>query len=85
MMRYHHDVRTTVDLDDDILAAARSLARAQGRSMGAVLSALARRGLADDTQITAPTGGFPVFDVPAGGRPITSEMVRAAQDEVAEA
>ena len=77
-------MRTTVDLDDDVLAAVRSLARAQGRSMGAVLSALARRGLADRTKIaedTSGSGGFPVFDVPSGGRPITSEMVREIQDD----
>jgi hypothetical protein len=71
-------VRITIDLDDDVLAAARSLAKAQGRSVCVVLSTLARRRLADRTQVIASTGRFPVFDAPAGGRPITSETVRDA-------
>jgi hypothetical protein len=74
-------MRTTVDVDDDVLTAARSLARAQGRSIGAVLSDLARRGLSDSLEVRGDDD-FPVFAVPADGRPITSEMVRAAQDDV---
>lgn len=74
-------MRTTVDLDDDVLAAARSLAQAQGRSLGVVLSSLARRGLEDRVELADGAGAFPVFDVPAGGRPITSEMVREALDD----
>ncbi len=42
-------MRTTLDIDDDILAAARDLAKAEGKTMGAVMSDLARRAL------TAPT------------------------------
>ncbi len=38
-------MRTTVDLDDTVLAAARSLARARGITLGAAISELARRGL----------------------------------------
>ena len=38
-------MRTTLDLDDTVLAAARSLARAKGVSIGAAVSELARRGL----------------------------------------
>lgn len=73
-------MRTTLEIDDDVLAAARSLARAQHRSIGAALSALARRGLTPPTSTTAGAGGFPVFDV-AAGAPITSERVRAALDD----
>lgn len=70
-----------MEIDDDVLAAARSLARAEGRSLGATLSRLARRGLHPQVATTTGGGGFPVFDVAAGGRPITSEAVRAAQDD----
>ncbi len=73
-------MRTTVDVDEDVLAAARSLAAAQGRSLGAILSDLARRGLDDGADVVVGDG-FPVFDVPSGGRPITSEAVRAALDD----
>lgn len=74
-------VRTTINIDEDVLAAARSLATAEGRSVGAVLSSLARRGLHRDVARGTGAGGFPVFDVPAAGTPITSEAVRAALDD----
>jgi len=38
-------VRTTLDIDDDVLRAARELARRGKSSVGAVISALARRAL----------------------------------------
>ena len=38
-------VRITLDLDDDVVSAARGLAAAERRSLGAVVSELARRGL----------------------------------------
>lgn len=73
-------MRTTIEIDDDVMAAVRSLAHVERRPMGSVLSRLARRGLQSSVVTTTGRGGFPVFDVPAGGRPITSEAVRAAQD-----
>ena len=42
-------MRTTLDIDDDILQAAKELARAEKKTAGQVLSELARKGL------TAPT------------------------------
>lgn len=46
-------MRTTLDIDEDVLAAAKELARAEGRTMGEVISDLARKGL------TSPGGaGF---------------------------
>jgi hypothetical protein len=42
-------MRTTIDIDDDVLAAARDLARAEGRTMGQVISELARRALTTPT------------------------------------
>jgi hypothetical protein len=46
-------MRTTLDIDDDILQAAKELARAEKKTAGQVLSELARKGL---TQPTRPTG-----------------------------
>jgi hypothetical protein len=46
-------MRTTLDIDDDVLAAAKDLAKVEGKTMGEVISDLARKAL------TAPTGsGF---------------------------
>lgn len=38
-------MRTTLDIDEDVLAAAKELARAEGRTIGEVISDLARKGL----------------------------------------
>jgi hypothetical protein len=72
-------MRTTLDLDDDIVAAARELAAQQHRSLGRVVSELARRGLTPG-QIEAE-GDLPVIRVPAGTPPITPEMVRRGLEE----
>jgi hypothetical protein len=38
-------MRTTLDIDDDVLQAAKELARRQGKTAGRIVSELARRGL----------------------------------------
>jgi hypothetical protein len=72
-------VRTTLDLDDDVIAAARELAAGERRSLGSVISELARRGLTPAR--VESSGDLPVIRVPAGTPPITPEMVRRALDE----
>ena len=42
-------MRTTLNIDDDVLYAVKSLARRQGRSVGEVLSELARQSLQEPT------------------------------------
>jgi hypothetical protein len=46
-------MRTTLDIDDDILEAAKELARAERKTTGQVISELARKGL---TQAAGPPG-----------------------------
>jgi hypothetical protein len=72
-------VRTTLDIDEDVVAAARELAAAERRSLGSVISELARRGLTP-ARVEAD-GDLPVIRVPAGTPAITAEMVRRALDE----
>jgi hypothetical protein len=72
-------MRTTLELDDDVVAAARELAAGERRSLGSVISELARRGLTPGRVEVA--GDLPVIRVPAGTPPITAEMVRRALDE----
>ncbi|MGH9091178.1 MAG: antitoxin [Acidimicrobiales bacterium] len=74
-------MRTTLDIDDDVLAAARSLARSERQSLGNVVSSLARQGLAPRPERLGEEEGFPVFAVPAGAPAVTGEMVQAALDE----
>ena len=81
-------MRTTLDLDDDVLASAKEIARREGKTAGRVLSELARRAL---TQGEAPAPrsaaarapltalGFRPFA--ARGAVVTNERIRALRDE----
>jgi hypothetical protein len=73
-------MRTTLEIDDEVLAAARSVARAEGKSIGKVISDLARRGLAP-RRARRSRDGFPVFDVSDDAAPLTLEMVKRADEE----
>ena len=72
-------MRTTVTIDDDVLAVARALAQREGRSLGSALSRLARHGFRraqiDDTDVM---DDVPTFRVATESAPITSEDVRKA-------
>jgi hypothetical protein len=70
-------MRTTVNLDDDVMRAVRSLARERDESLGTVISALVRKALSPPDQVTYKAG-FPVFQIPEGSPPITPEMVDSA-------
>jgi hypothetical protein len=72
-------MRTTLQIDNDVLAAARELAAGEHRSLGAVISELARRGLTPAR--VEVEDGLPVIRVPAGSPAITPAMVRRVLDE----
>ena len=77
---YSEFVRTTLQIDDDVYEAARSLAAAEGVTIGEIVSRLARQGLAP--RVTAgERNGFPIVQVSAGERPITPDLVKKALDD----
>jgi len=80
MERYDATMRTTVTIDDDILAIARALAQQNGVSLGRALSELARRGQ-HATAAVVESDGLPVFAVPRDTKPITSDEVYKALGE----
>lgn len=73
-------MRTTLEIDDSVLAAARVLAGQRGISLGAAVSEYARRGLQAATDVT-PRSGFPVFGPAADGHQITDELVGEHRDD----
>ena len=75
-------MRTTLDIDDDVLAAARELARSERRSIGATISELARRGLRP-VIATAGEGrlAFPTFPVRDDSPIVTAEAVKQALED----
>jgi hypothetical protein len=76
-------MRTTLTIDDDVLAAARSLARHRGMSVGTALSTLARSGLRAPKVAGAPASSrrFPTMQPGSAAPALTSEAVAAALDE----
>ena len=73
-------MRTTLNIDDDVLAVARALARRNGISLGCALSELARRGFERAAPADA-CGDGTLFAVAADAKPITTEDVyRALSD-----
>ena len=74
-------MRTTLTIDDDVLAVARALAARRGVSIGSAVSDLARRGFRGTGAADQEDGGIPVFRVPPDAPPITSEDVQRALDE----
>ncbi|QDP96963.1 hypothetical protein FOE78_14475 [Microlunatus elymi] len=73
-------MRTTLDLDERVLAAARALAAAKNISVGRALSELALRGLAGPASENKTRSGFPVISG-VSGHVITDEMVESALEE----
>ncbi|GJM27085.1 MAG: hypothetical protein DHS20C16_35000 [Phycisphaerae bacterium] len=74
-------MRTTISIDDDLFAAAKSLAQAKSQSIGRVISDLMRRGLNATPRVDKKgQKGFPVFRVPSDAHPITLEDVRKDED-----
>ena len=72
-------MRTTVDLDEDVLFAAKELAAAGGKTMGEVLSALARKALAPKHAMKI-RNGVPLLPH-RPGRIVTVKMVEDALDQ----
>ena len=73
-------MRTTVDIDEDILRAAKDLARERNQSLGRALSDLARRGLLPSRPSAETQRGLPILPRKPGARAVTSEIVSQFRD-----
>lgn len=76
-------MRTTMEIDDQILAAVRDLANLENRSMGTVLSDLAREALEKRVPVTGLTqrNGVPLLPRRPGAPPVTLELVDRIREE----
>lgn len=76
-------MRTTLDIDDDVLLAAKELARRQRSTAGEVLSELARQGLCAPGSPSAlsPTSFFGFRPFSSRGAPVSDETINRLRDE----
>jgi len=74
-------MRTTLEIDDDILEAAKSLARQSDKTAGAVISELVRRALtsAPAKSAGAGVGGFVPFE--SRGGLVTNEQIDRLREQ----
>ena len=74
-------MRTTLEIDDDVLEAAKNLARQSDRTAGAVLSELARRALTSGPAVSthAGVGGFVPFE--SRGGLVTNEQIDRLREQ----
>ena len=76
-------MRTTLEIDDDVLQAAKELAAMRATSAGKILSELARRGLQRESPEVPLRNGVPVMPRQAPGTPkMTLRRVNELRDEV---
>ena len=74
------EMRTTVDLDDDVLQAAKEIARQRGVSVGKVVSNLVREALTR-RPVCKTRHGIPLFPVQSNARVATSELINELRDD----
>ena len=75
-------MRTTLTIDDDILSAAKELATMQDKTIGAVVSELARRGLEPAAPRRRTRNGVPLLRARAEAARVTSELVHQLREEL---
>jgi hypothetical protein len=74
-------MRTTLDIDEDVLMAAKEIAKQQGVSMGKALSKLAREALTRRANTTT-RNGVPLFPQQPDAEIVTLEIVNQLRDEL---
>ena len=75
-------MRTTLAIDDDVLAAAKGMAARQRISVGAAISTLARQALqrSSSTGATGMRNGIPLLPLRPDATPVTPELVNQLRD-----
>lgn len=75
-------MRTTLVIDDDVLSAAKEMAAMENKSVGQVISALARRALTHSESKLKTRNGVPLLKVRKGALPVTSELVHQLREDL---
>jgi hypothetical protein len=75
-------MRTTLAIDDDVLAAAKEMAATERKSVGEVISELARRAMRPTYSKRNTRNGIPLLPVRSRGTRVTSELIRRLQEEL---
>lgn len=80
-------MRTTLDIADDVLFAARELARREKKPLGQVISELARKAFTQPaeplpaTRVAEPLAAYGIHPLPPRGAVISNELIDRLRDE----
>lgn len=76
-------MRTTLDIEEDVLFAAKDLARREKKTAGQVISELARKGLAGVSAMTAqaPKAIYGFRPFPKEGRIVSNELINKLRED----
>lgn len=87
-------MRTTLDIADDVLFAAKEIARREKKSLGETISDLARKSFAQDSATRYPPttpsnpmhvsdrlGSYGIHPLPARGTIVSNELIDRLRDE----
>ena len=80
-MRDDANMRTTLDLDEDVLQAAKELAAVRGMTAGKVVSDLVRKALTPTGPVPKIRNGVPLLPRRPGQRIMTMKLVNELRDE----
>lgn len=80
-MRYAMRMRTTLDIDADVLQTAKELAALRKTTAGKILSDLARTALQPAGESEPVRNGVPLLAARPGARLVTMEQVNRLRDE----
>jgi hypothetical protein len=75
-------MRTTLSIDDDILSAAKEMAATQNKTVGEIISSLARQALSPSKSQRQIRNGVPLLPVRSGASRVTSELVNQLREEL---
>lgn len=76
-------MRTTLDIEDDVLFAARDMARREKQSIGRIISELARKGLSGVATASArePKAVYGFRPFPKEGRIVSNELINKLRED----
>jgi hypothetical protein len=74
-------VRTTLDIDEDVLESAKELAARRGTTAGRIISELARSALTPSHERSRRRNGVPLLPPRGDAQLVTSEIVNRLRDE----
>lgn len=77
-------MRTTIDIDSDVLLAAKDLARREHKTAGQIISELARRALTQPQSspgVSEPEAFYGIRPLPSRGGVVSNELINKLRDD----